>query len=96
MLLFIVYIIAQIGLGLYFKDFSLLAKSSDIFAVLSTISTALYTSDMNSLLRKLDDYLLESLFHKFERKYLGILESIQWRVLQTLVLIIVSLAFQFL
>jgi len=96
MLLLILYVIVQLFIGLYSRDFSLLAKSSDIFAILSTIDIALSALDLDKLISEIEIYLLNNLYHSFKRKYIKRLDNIYLRCVQTFILILISLIFQFL
>jgi hypothetical protein len=99
--LFILYIIAQVILWFVYQgDFSVLAKSSDVFVILATIRSAINVSDLNALantfINHFDNYLVESIYRQFKRRYIRKLDSVYLRHIETVVLVIISLVFQFL
>jgi hypothetical protein len=97
MWLFIPYIVVQIALWLLSNgDFSVLAKSSDIFVILSTIRSAINLGDLNGLVSRLEDYVVRDLYREFRKKYIRRLDSVYIRHIETIILVIVSLALQFL
>jgi len=97
MWLFIPYIIVQIVLGFVFQgDFSVLAKSSDVFVILSIIRSAINVSDLDSLVGHFEDYLVRNLYQQFKRNYIRRMESVYYRHIETMILVVASLIFQFL
>ena len=97
MWLFIPYIIAQTVAWFVFEgDFSVLAKSSDVFVILSIIRSAINVGDLDSLIGYLENYLVENLYREFRRKYIRRMDSVYLRHIETLILVIASLVFQFL
>ena len=97
MWLFIPYILTQVVLWFAFQgDFSVLAKSSDLFVVLFTIGSAINVSDLNSLVGSLEDYFVSNLYRRLRRKYVGRLDSVYYRHIETLILVTISLILQFL
>lgn len=97
MWLFIPYIIVQIVLGFIFQgDFSVLAKSSDIFVIFFVIRSAINASDLDSLFGHFEDYLISNLYQQFRRKYIRRMDSVYYRHIETVILVIASLVFQFL
>jgi len=95
--LFIPYIIAQTVVWFVFEgDFSVLAKSSDVFVILSIIRSAINVGDLDSLIGYLENYLVENLYREFRRKYIRRMDSVYLRHIETLILVIASLVFQFL
>jgi len=97
MWLFIPYIIVQIVLGFVFQgDFSVLAKSSDVFVILSIIRSAINVSDLDSLVGHFEDYLVRNLYQQFRRNYIRRMESVYYRHIETMILVVASLIFQFL
>lgn len=97
MWLFIPYIIVQIVLGFVFQgDFSVLAKSSDVFVILSIMRSAINVSDLDSLVGHFEDYLVRNLYQQFRRNYIRRMESVYYRHIETMILVVASLIFQFL
>jgi hypothetical protein len=98
--LFIPYITVQVILFFVYQgDFSVLAKSSYVFVILATIRSAINVSDLNSLansfINHFDDYLVKNLYRQFKRRYISRLDRVYLRHIETVILVVISLAFQF-
>lgn len=77
MWLFIPYIIVQAILWFIFQgNFSVLARSSDVFVFLATVRSAINVTDLDSLVSHFEDYLVENLFRQFRRRYVSRLDSV--------------------
>lgn len=97
MWLFIPYIVVQVVLWfLSHGDFSALTKSSDIFVILSIIRSAVNLGDLDGLVDHLEDYLVRDLYRQFRTKYIRRLDSVYFRHIETIILVIASLILQFL
>jgi hypothetical protein len=95
MRIFILYVIVQVILWVvYHGSFSVLAKSSDIFAILTTVRSAINLNDVNSVLDRLEDYLFQGLYREFRRRYIKRLDSVYIRLLEISILVITSTIFQ--
>lgn len=95
MWMFIPYIIVQVALWFIYKgDFSVLARSSDIFVILTTVRGFVNINDAESFFRELEDYLLSDLYRKFKRRFVRRLDNIFMRLLEIIILVIISMIFQ--
>jgi len=97
MWLFIPYIVVQVVLWFTFQgDFSVLAKSSDFFVFLATVRSAVNVGGVESVVDDLEDYLARNLYQQFRRKYIRKLNNAYYRHIETAILVIISIVFQFL
>ena len=95
MWMFIPYIIVQVALWFLCQgDFSVLAKSSDIFVILTSVRGFVNINDADSFFRELEDYLLSGLYQKFKRRFIRRLDNIFMRLLEIVILVIISIIFQ--
>jgi len=97
MWLFIPYVIVQIALWFLSQgDFSVLAKSSEVFVILFTIRSAINVSDFNALISQSQEYMMRNIYRQFRRRCSTRLDSVYYRHIETIILVVVSLIFQFL
>lgn len=95
MWMFIPYIIVQVILWFLSQgNFSVLAKSSDIFVILTTVRGFVNLNDADSFFRQLEDYLFSDLYQRFRRRFIRGLDSIFMRLLEISILVIISIIFQ--
>jgi hypothetical protein len=99
MWLIILYAITQIILWFIYHDFSALSKSSDIFAILSTLDIMKDSSSFDYLLDQYDKYLQSYILNQIlydvrsiRRKVVSKLDRIFGKGFRTLLFTIIALA----
>lgn len=97
MWILIPYILVQIILWFVFNgDFSVLAKSSDAFVFFSTLRGFVDLSDVDYVVRHLENYVVKNLYWKFKKRYARRLDNVYLRLMEISILVMASIIFQFL